>query len=127
MNRHVFSNLLTLAKRVIIVSKYNMLERCCQYQDYPRSSCLFKCLLSALTHFMCFKLCPLFIWRLCIPRQRKLTSIFLGNIPKSCRPHNCNAQGLARRFLFVSSLCMLPHKSRNDKEIDLCCSSTCRT
>jgi len=42
LNRHVLSNLLTLAKRVIIVTKYNMLERCCQYQDYPSSSYLFK-------------------------------------------------------------------------------------
>jgi len=49
-NRHIFLCLMVLARRTIMVTKYNMLERCCQYQDHLRCWCPF--LLPIFTHCM---------------------------------------------------------------------------
>jgi len=52
--RKFFSHILTLCKRIILITKSNMLERCCHHQDYPRSSCSFWS--QVLSHSLSFQL-----------------------------------------------------------------------
>ena len=40
-NCHIFVCLMVLPRRTIVVTKYNMLERCCQHQDHLRCLCPF--------------------------------------------------------------------------------------
>jgi len=49
-NCHIFLCLMVLARRTIVVTKYNILERCRQYQDHLRCLCPF--LLPIFTHCM---------------------------------------------------------------------------
>jgi len=49
-NCHIFLCFMALARRIIVVTKYYILDRCCQYQDHLRSSCSF--LLPIFTHCM---------------------------------------------------------------------------
>ena len=47
-NYHIFLCLMVLARHTIMMTKYNMLERFCQYQDHLRCLCPF--LLPIFTH-----------------------------------------------------------------------------
>jgi len=40
-NYHIFLGFMVFERRIIMVTKYNMLERCCQYQDHLRCLCPF--------------------------------------------------------------------------------------
>jgi len=53
-NCYIFLRLMALARRIIMVTKYNMPERHCQYQDNLRWLCSF--LLPIFTHCMSFNL-----------------------------------------------------------------------